>query len=64
MCMGNNGGFGGDPLWIARYAASAGPLPPGWSTWVIWQFADSGPFPGDQDTFNGSMAQLRAFAGG
>jgi GH25 family lysozyme M1 (1,4-beta-N-acetylmuramidase) len=64
LCMGNDGSFGADPLWIARYAGSVGTLPPGWGSWAIWQSADSGPFPGDQDQFNGSMAQLRALATG
>lgn len=64
MCMGGDASFTSDPLWIARYASSVGPLPPGWTTWAMWQFADSGRYPGDQDTYDGSMAQLRALAGG
>ncbi len=64
MCMGNDASFSADPLWIARYASSVGPLPPGWRTWALWQFADSGRFPGDQDTYDGSLAQLRALAHG
>jgi GH25 family lysozyme M1 (1,4-beta-N-acetylmuramidase) len=62
-CTGNYGGFAGhDPLWIARYARSAGKLPAGWSYYTFWQFADSGTFPGDQDVFNGSLGRLRALA--
>lgn len=64
MCMGGNAGFGADPLWIARYNTVVGPLPPGWTTQTIWQYADSGAFPGDQDSFNGGMGQLRALAQG
>jgi hypothetical protein len=25
----------------------------------IWQYADSGPYPGDQDLFNGTLADLK-----
>jgi GH25 family lysozyme M1 (1,4-beta-N-acetylmuramidase) len=64
MCMGGDAGFGADPLWIARYNSSLGGLPPGWRSHTIWQFADSGRFPGDQDRFNGTRAQLRTLATG
>ncbi|WP_344447177.1 lysozyme, partial [Kitasatospora nipponensis] len=63
-CTGNNGGFGAtNPLWIARYASSVGTLPNGWSYQTIWQYADSGVFPGDQDAFNGAYDRLQALAG-
>ncbi len=62
QCMAGNAGFGADPLWIARYNSVVGSLPPGWRAWAIWQYADSGKFPGDQDAFNGPLAQLRALA--
>jgi GH25 family lysozyme M1 (1,4-beta-N-acetylmuramidase) len=64
LCMGNNAGFGADPLWIARYNSTLGALPPGWNAWAIWQFADAGKLPGDQDEFNGTQDQLRALAKG
>jgi GH25 family lysozyme M1 (1,4-beta-N-acetylmuramidase) len=51
-----------DPLWIARYSSSAGTLPAGYGAYTIWQYASSGTFPGDQDTFNGSAARLLALA--
>ncbi|MGE5290620.1 MAG: GH25 family lysozyme [Micromonosporaceae bacterium] len=64
-CTGNYGGFGSnDPLWIACYCGSAGTLPAGWSTYTIWQNADSGTFPGDQDVFNGDTNGLRRLAAG
>jgi GH25 family lysozyme M1 (1,4-beta-N-acetylmuramidase) len=64
-CTGNDAGFGSScPLWIARYAPAIGPLPAGWQTQAIWQYADSGPLPGDQDSFAGSVAQLRQLAVG
>jgi GH25 family lysozyme M1 (1,4-beta-N-acetylmuramidase) len=62
-CTGNYSGFGTyDPLWIAYYAASAGPLPTGWGFYTFWQYAPSGKLPGDQDVFNGSYTRLKALA--
>lgn len=61
LCTGNNGSFGADPLWIARYAASVGTLPHGWSFHTIWQNADHGVFPGDHDYFNGAYDRVQAF---
>jgi GH25 family lysozyme M1 (1,4-beta-N-acetylmuramidase) len=62
-CTGNYAGFGAyDPLWIARYAASAGTLPKGWGFYTFWQYAPSGRLPGDQDVFNGSYTRLKALA--
>ncbi len=62
-CTGNNSGFGSeDPLWLARFASSAGTPPAGWGFYTIWQYADSGTFPGDQDVFNGTSARLSALA--
>ncbi|HEY1574916.1 MAG TPA: lysozyme [Pseudonocardiaceae bacterium] len=64
LCMGNNASFGADPLWIARYNDVLGALPPGWKTWSIWQYADSGRYAGDQDEYHGTAAELRALAVG
>ena len=61
QCTGNNGGFGADPLWIARYSSSVGTLPHGWSFHTIWQNADHGVFPGDHDYFNGAYDRVQAF---
>lgn len=63
-CTGNYGGDGHDPLWIANYNGSPGPLPNGWSTYTFWQYADHGTYPGDQDVFNGDHAALVSFAQG
>lgn len=67
-CTGNTSSFGANPLFIARYpsniASGAGTLPAGWSRYTMWQYADAGVFPGDQDVFNGTEAQLAAFARG
>ena len=52
-----------NPLFIARYAQNAGPLPENWTYYTLWQYSDSGKFPGDQNVFNGTMERLRALAG-
>ena len=61
------------PLWIANYkytTTGACPLMPdsGWSRWRIWQYSDKGSVPGisgnvDMNVFDGSLADLKAFAG-
>ncbi|MBB5896193.1 GH25 family lysozyme [Kutzneria kofuensis] len=62
-CTGDYAGFGAtNPLWIANYSGTPLPLPAGWASDTIWQYADSGPFPGDQNTFNGTRDDLRTFA--
>ncbi|MEV6834085.1 lysozyme [Streptomyces sp. NPDC051133] len=64
-CTGNYGGFGStNPLWIARYASSAGDLPAGWSVYTMWQYTSAGKTVGDHDRFNGSASQLRDMATG
>ncbi|GAA4165649.1 hypothetical protein GCM10022286_29210 [Gryllotalpicola daejeonensis] len=58
--------FKADPFFIAYYPSggkfSGGPgtLPGPWPTWTFWQYGSTGAFPGDQDVFNGSLAQLQA----
>ncbi|KAF9560560.1 hypothetical protein EC968_006108 [Mortierella alpina] len=65
QCTGNNAGFASDhALWIARYASAVGTLPAGWGYHTFWQYADSGPNPGDQNVFNGDRAGLLRFAKG
>ncbi|MEU2557783.1 lysozyme [Streptomyces longispororuber] len=73
-CTGGSTAFGRHPLWLARWSASPGALPSGWSAWTFWQYSDGsdgsdggdggGGLPGDQDLFRGSTAQLRQFARG
>ncbi|KAF5375676.1 hypothetical protein D9615_009335 [Tricholomella constricta] len=59
-CTGNSAAFASNnPLWIARYASTIGTLPAGWPFATFWQYADSGPNPGDQDLFNGDAAGLQ-----
>ena len=63
-CTGNYPGFGAtSPLWIARWSSDVGPLPAGWSRYAFWQWTNQPvEFPGDQDVFNGSQADLVALA--
>jgi len=62
-CTGDYSGFAtDDPLWIASYGTTPSTLPGDWSTYTFWQSASDGTFPGDQDTFNGTSAQLVQFA--
>ncbi|GAT68478.1 lysozyme [Planomonospora sphaerica] len=63
-CTGGSAAFGDHPLWLARYASAVGALPAGWTTHAIWQHADSGVFPGDQNVFNGTYEQLKLLAAG
>jgi GH25 family lysozyme M1 (1,4-beta-N-acetylmuramidase) len=48
-----------NPLWVARYSSSVGALPNAWGFYTVWQYSSS---PIDQNTFNGDMARLSAFA--
>jgi GH25 family lysozyme M1 (1,4-beta-N-acetylmuramidase) len=65
QCTGNRGDFTStNPLWVARYSSSAGTLPYAWGFYTFWQYASSGTFPGDQDTFNGTQDRLVALANG
>ncbi|WP_026360597.1 lysozyme [Amycolatopsis nigrescens] len=64
-CTGNAGGFGNtNPLWLARYAPQIGELPAGWEKQSIWQFANAGTLPGDQNYYNGPMGRVEALARG
>ena len=67
QCLRNPSGFGEYPLWVAAYPSSptnnAGPVPTGsWSNYSIWQYSSTGPFAGDSNVWNGSLADLGAFA--
>ncbi|UJW34025.1 lysozyme [Saccharothrix sp. AJ9571] len=64
-CTGDSTAFGGsNALWLARYAPEIGPLPAGWAYQTIWQFADSGSLPGDQNYYNGTEDRVAAMARG
>jgi len=62
-CTDDSTDFGStNPLWIARYASSAGVLPAGWSSYTMWQYTSSGQTVGDHDRFKGSADKLKQFA--
>ncbi|MEU5691316.1 lysozyme [Actinosynnema sp. NPDC020468] len=64
-CVGEMGRFGEtNPLWVAQYTDTLGPLPFGWDFQTIWQWQAEGVFPGDQNLFNGDEAQLGRVAAG
>jgi lysozyme len=48
-----------NPLWVARYADTVGPLPRGWTLYSFWQNTSS---PLDTDQFNGTIDRLRTLA--
>lgn len=60
------------PLWIAAYDSNP-QLPPGWSSWTLWQYTDgqhgNGPYSVngvgtcDRDQFNGTLQHLQQFWG-
>src|SRR5262249_22465652 len=61
-------GFSSYPLFIANWGVSCPSIPGSWGNWKFWQYTDSGSVPGisgavDRDRFNGSLADLQAFAG-
>ena len=60
-CTDDSTAFGSTPLWVARYASSAGTLPAGWSSYTMWQYTSSGQTVGDHDRFNGSADKLKQF---
>jgi GH25 family lysozyme M1 (1,4-beta-N-acetylmuramidase) len=65
QCTGNIGDFSStNPLMLANYNGSPGPMPYNWGFQTIWQYADSGVFPGDQDYFNGDYSRVQALANG
>lgn len=65
-CTGNSPQAGArSPLWLASWTTSGQvrDRPDGWSSYTIWQYANRGAAPGDQDYFRGTYAQLQLFAG-
>jgi len=58
------------PYWIPNYSADCPNLPDGaWGDWHFFQYTSTGSVNGvsgnvDRDVFNGSLAELKALAGG
>jgi lysozyme len=68
--IGSPASFGKYNLWIAHWGVTCPNVPSAWNKLTFWQNADSGSVPGvsgtnvDHDIFNGTMADLLAFANG
>jgi lysozyme len=65
----NSSAFTADPLWVANWGVACPGLPNGWTGWAFWQDSDTGAVSGisgnvDTDEYNGTLAELQAFAGG
>jgi hypothetical protein len=61
--------YANNALWIAQYTSLCPDIPAPWSRWTFWQNSGTGTAPGvggtvDTDYFNGSVADLLAFANG
>ncbi len=62
-CTGGTTTFGDQLLDVASFtSAPPASLPTSWSAWTVWQYANSGSLPGDQNVFNGTLAQLTTLA--
>lgn len=53
------------PLWIAEYGVDQPALPDGWTSWLIWQYSETGSVTGvvgnvDRDKLNGPVTELLA----
>lgn len=62
--------FGDYPLWIPNYSFNCPNLPDNyWNNWMFFQYTDKGQVSGvsgnvDRNKFNGTLADLQAFANG
>jgi lysozyme len=66
--LGAEASFARYPLWVAHWDTACPGVPGAWPTWTFWQTTDHAEIPGipgsvDRDRFNGTLADLRAFAG-
>src|SRR5262249_22629454 len=67
--IGSPASFGNYNLWIAHWGVSCPNVPSPWDKLTLWQNSDMGTVNGvsgtnvDHDIFNGTMADLLAFAG-
>jgi len=67
--VGSPASFAPNALWIAQYTSLCPDIPRPWAKWTFWQHTDKGAVAGisgpvDMNRFNGSLAELQAFAGG
>ncbi|WP_152998232.1 GH25 family lysozyme [Curtobacterium luteum] len=65
-CTNNSIQFSKNPLFVAIYPVhdftSPGELGRSWSNWSFWQWASSGPLPGDQDVYRSTGDWLKKMA--
>jgi GH25 family lysozyme M1 (1,4-beta-N-acetylmuramidase)/acylphosphatase len=66
--LGADASFAKYTLVVANWQTNCPTMPNSWTHWKFWQDADNGSVPGisghvDTDRFNGTLAQLKAFAG-
>lgn len=58
-------GWQGHELWLAEYTSETPKIPKPWTSYLFWQYSESGSVPGcpdgvvDMDHYNGSEAELR-----
>ncbi|KAL1586759.1 hypothetical protein WHR41_04539 [Cladosporium halotolerans] len=65
QCTGNSNAFTStNPLMMACWSSSPCTPQGGWPYYTIWQNADSNPYGGDSDVFNGSLDSLKKLASG
>jgi GH25 family lysozyme M1 (1,4-beta-N-acetylmuramidase) len=67
--VGGSTAFEDHPLWIAHFTALCPSIPAPWSRWTFHQHSEKGKVAGitgnvDLDNFNGTLAELQAFAAG
>jgi lysozyme len=67
--VGAPSGYANNPLWIAQYTSLCPDIPEPWTRWTFWQYTETGTVSGisgnvDINRFNGSLAELKAFANG
>ncbi len=66
QCLANSTALRSNLLWVTSPGTPTPSMPAAWTSYAFWQksFNTNGtdPFPGDQDTFHGTVAQLTALA--
>jgi lysozyme len=67
--LGSPASFAKYTLWIAHWGVQCPTVPDNWNKLTFWQYSDTGNVAGisggvDHDLFNGSLADLYAFASG
>lgn len=61
-CMADSSEFVNQALHIAAYGAVSPWMPGGWEKYSFWQYSSTGPFAGDSNVWNGTLAELQTFA--